>query len=391
MNASSENSADIIIIGAGLAGTAAACVLGGQGYRVALIDTRPACPPVFKAEKIEPDQAEAFRKFGIFEHLLPKARRIREVQSNYEGRLFRVAPSQEYGMAYCDMVNSLRERLPQTVQFKLGRVVQIANSDDVQRVRLETGEELTARLVVVACGLNAEIPASLDLKRVAVQRNQSVAAGFTIEPANGGAFGFDSLTYYPSSIAIGLDYITFFPVGETMRANLFAFSRADDPWLRRVVQAPGEELRKIAPNLERAVGAYRVAGKVETSLIHLYRTEGDAPPGVVLIGDASQNACPSTGTGVSKVVTDVDVLCFDCVPQWFASGGMAREKMEMFWNNPRKRETDERGLRSAAYRRRARTETSLRWRIHRARLRFGMRFGRFERLSTPQEQQEMMG
>ena len=49
--------------------------------------------------------------------------------------------------------------------------------------------------------------------------------------------------------------------------------------------------------------------------------------GLVLLGDAFQSVCPTTGTGLSKVLTDVDVFCHDCVPDWLATSGMGIEKL----------------------------------------------------------------
>lgn len=65
MNASTD--ADVVIVGAGLAGASAATVLARKGVRVMLIDSRQTYPACFKAEKIEPDQAELFRKFGLID------------------------------------------------------------------------------------------------------------------------------------------------------------------------------------------------------------------------------------------------------------------------------------------------------------------------------------
>ena len=51
-----NRSADIIVVGAGLAGVTAATVLGQQGRKVILVDPRPSYPSVFKAEKIHAHQ-----------------------------------------------------------------------------------------------------------------------------------------------------------------------------------------------------------------------------------------------------------------------------------------------------------------------------------------------
>ncbi|MGA7924669.1 MAG: FAD/NAD(P)-binding protein, partial [Candidatus Sulfotelmatobacter sp.] len=257
-NGSPDSSTQIIVVGAGLAGTTAAAVLGQQGWRVLLVDPRPSCPPVFKAEKIEPDQAQLFRKFGLLEHLVLKAGRVREIQSYYNGRLFGVTPIEQYGIYYSDMVNALRARLPASVEFKLGRVVQISNGAELQRVRMDGGEERACRLVVLACGLSAEILAGLGLRRISIQKNQSVAIGFTISPPEGLLFPFDALTYHPTRCAAGIDYLSLFPIRQTKRANLFAFPTANDPWVRQFISHPSQMLEHCLPKLHRAIGEYRV-------------------------------------------------------------------------------------------------------------------------------------
>jgi 2-polyprenyl-6-methoxyphenol hydroxylase-like FAD-dependent oxidoreductase len=370
-----SNPDNIIVVGAGLAGTTAAAVLGQQGYRVTLVDPRPCCPPVFKAEKIEPDQVRLLRKLGLLERLLPRAGRIREVRAYYNGRLFGTSQTEQYGTYYSDMVNALRANLSATVDFKLERVVHIANHADLQRVKLASGEELISRLVVLACGLNADIPLSLGLKRSYVQKRQSAALAFTISRSDAQPFPFDSITYYTVSPELGIDYLTLFPIGQAVRANLFAFP-SDDSWIREFVLDPDKGLQRCIPKLHRAIGEYRVTSKAETAVVHLYRTAGEPPPGVVLIGDAAQNVCPSTGMGLTKILTDVDVLCSECMPLWFKSDGMGVDKLSSFFDNPRKRAVDLKALRNAYYRRQASTGRSLKWKIHRTRLHLGMQFKR---------------
>ena len=85
----------------------------------------------------------------------------------------------------------------------------------------------------------------------------------------------------------------------------------------------------------------------------------------MLIGDAFQSVCPSTGTGLSKVLTDVDILCSSCIPGWFSSPGMGERKIESFYAEARKRDEDRSSVSRAAYRRQLSTDSSLRWMIHR--------------------------
>lgn len=373
---------EVIVVGAGLAGTTAALLLGAQARRVMLVDVRQSCPPVFKAEKIEPEQVQLLEKFGLLQPLLPRAGRIQEIRSYYNGRHFRTAAAKQYGLSYSDIVNPLRGCLNGAVQFKLGRVTSVENSSDLQFVTLDNGERLVTRLVVLACGLNGELLADLGLERVMICKNHSEAVAFTLAKPNGTLFDFDAATCFPPSQKPSVDYLSLFRIGNTMRANLFAFPGFGESWSRRFLQYPERELEVCFPYFRLAVGGYKIVSKIETSLIHLYRTEGDPVPGVVLIGDACANVCPSTGMGLSKVFTDVDVLCSECVPRWLETPGMGANKLADYYNDPRKCAVDAKAFHDAQYRRRARTDRSFRWKIHRARLGFEMRFGNPARTAT---------
>jgi 2-polyprenyl-6-methoxyphenol hydroxylase-like FAD-dependent oxidoreductase len=366
-------SADIVVVGAGAAGTLASAMLGRQGSRVILVDPRPSCAPIFKAEKIERDQVRLLRKFGLLEHLMPYTGRVREVQAAYNGRVFRVSPIEQYGFAYADMVNALRTHLPATVTCKLGHVQRIVNNADIQRVQLAGGEELTSRLVVLACGISHTLQTSLGLNRRVIQKDQCFVFGFNVAASKGQAFDFDAVTYYPTTPADRIDYLTLFNLPQTMRANLFVFRSASDPWVRRFLQEPESMLGQAFPKLTRVIGEYRMVSKIDSGCVDLYSMDGAPQPGVVLIGDAYQSACPATGLGLYKILTDVDVLS-ECIPFWLATPGIGLDKLSRFYNHPRKRSMDLRVIRSAIYQRRAAFDRSLRWRIHRLLLHLKWRF-----------------
>ena len=112
---------DVIILGAGLAGAAAAAVLGRDGYPVSLIDPKPQCSPAFKAEKIEPDQADAFRRLGLMQEILPKTAAITKISEAHNGRVLRVVPIEQYGIFYQDMVNTVPRQIPDTIELRVAR------------------------------------------------------------------------------------------------------------------------------------------------------------------------------------------------------------------------------------------------------------------------------
>jgi 2-polyprenyl-6-methoxyphenol hydroxylase-like FAD-dependent oxidoreductase len=371
--ASSDVSSEIIIVGAGLAGSALAAVLGQQGRRVILVDPHSTCPPVFKAEKLDVDQVDLLRKFGLLESLFPNSGRWNEVQMGYDGRIFRTVRVEQYGINYAEMVNALRAQGRPGVDYRRGRVEQIANTGHTQRVKLTGGEELTARLVVLASGISGGLEASLGLRRRMVQREQSLVLGFDLAPAPAQSFNFGSIAYYSISPSTRIGYLTLFKIRNTMRANLFVFRSAYDPWVREFILEPERMLRRYLPKLTGVTGEYRVISKVESGQADLYRVDGNPQPGVVLIGDAFQSVCPSTGLGLDKILTDVDVLS-TCVSRWLATPGMGADKLADFYNHPRKVATDSRALQRAHHHRSAAIDSSLRWRIHRVLLHFKWRF-----------------
>jgi len=154
-----------------------------------------------------------------------------------------------------------------------------------------------------------------------------------------------------------------------MRANLFVFRSAGGPWIREFILEPDRMLRDSLPKLDHVTGEFRVISKVESGGGDLYRVDGEPQPGLVLIGDAFQSVCPSTGMGLDKVLIDVDVLS-ECVQLWLATPGMGTEKLADFYNHPLKLATDLQALHRARYQRQAATDPSLRWRIYRLLLKF---------------------
>ena len=362
---SSDVSAEIIIVGAGMAGTTLAAVLGGQGRRVILVDPHPRCPRIFKAEKVDQEPAGLLRKFGLLEHLFPHSSRWSEVRVGFDGRIFKTLRTEQYGLNYGDMVNALRANLPSVVENRCESVGLIANSGQVQRIKLRGGEELTCRLVVLASGASSELLANLKLQRRVVEKDQSVVLGFDVAASLAQPFDFDSVVYYSVGPSTRIGYLTLFKVRDTMRANLFVYRSAYDPWVREFIMKPDSMLRRHLPGLSRVIGNFQVVSHVETGHIDLYRVDGNPQPGVALIGDAFQSTCPATGLGLSKVLTDVDILS-TCIPRWLATPGMGNEKLIDLYHHPRKLALDSRALRRAHDERCVAVDPSLRWQIHRS-------------------------
>src|SRR5262249_44014999 len=159
------------------------------------------------------------------------------------------------------------------------KVTDIANSDERQRVMLSTGEEISARLVVVANGLNVGLRHKLGMARKDISKTHSIMLGFDLAPAGRASFSFPALTYYGQDPSDRTAYITLFPIQQRMRANLCIYRDMDDPWLRAFRAAPRETLRALMPGLERIIGVYDVPGQVQVRPADLYVTTGVAQAG----------------------------------------------------------------------------------------------------------------
>jgi 2-polyprenyl-6-methoxyphenol hydroxylase-like FAD-dependent oxidoreductase len=374
------NQADVIIIGAGVGGATAAHALGRRGMKVALLDAKDPCAPVFKAEKMWPGNLEIFEKYGVKRAALSVATPIREVVEARAGRVLSAIQTGEYGMYYQDLVNALRKGLPESVDFRVTRVLDVQVSPDVQRVTVTGGEVIEGRLVIVASGGGAALTDKLGFERRVIREGQSTGFGFDVARADGARFPFDALTYMSSGYEARMGYCTFFPIGDVMRANMFVFRSAKDEWVRRMIKEPRDTLSAALPGLEKILGPFVVPEKVETAGIDLWRVEnGHEKDGIVLIGDAFQGVCPSTGTGFDKVLGDADVLCSTHVPEWLATPGMGKEKIARFYADPRKQEVDRYSLQKGQYERWAATSPSWSAGLHRTKLAAGQYIGAFRK------------
>jgi 2-polyprenyl-6-methoxyphenol hydroxylase-like FAD-dependent oxidoreductase len=364
-----------VIVGAGMAGAVAARLLARLGLCVALVDPQPRCNPCFKAEKIEPDQCELLEKFGLMHALVPHSGRIREVLEAKDGRILRRLVLEQHGIRYHDMVNLLRDQIPGEVEFRLGRVRDVVSGPDRQRVLLADGGEIEARLVVLASGTAGQLASRVGPPRQSIQSEQSVSFGFDVARSDGRPFAFDSVTYYPDGHRSRVGYLSLFPIGDVMRANLFTFWSLRGDQATAFVREPRATLESVLPRLSRLIGTIEVVGRVESARVDLFSVEPRPQAGLVPIADAFQSVCPSTGSGLSKVLTDVDVLCHEMVPEWLSSPGLGADKVARWYAHPRKLAVDERSLSGAEYRRRVSLDGSLRWRAHRARVYSSMRLG----------------
>ncbi len=366
MTSPSVLTVDVAIVGAGVAGTSAATILSRAGIDTALIDPRPTHPDEFRAEKLVQAQMDIVDRIGLGPTIRAATTRADEMWVARFGRVVEKLASTEYGFAYGDLANALRRDLPDRVHRVQGRVASLETSDDRQRVHLPDGSLIEARLIILATGQGATLHRQLDIRRQVRSPAHSMSVGFDFSvPAQSSPF--PALTYYVEHFGRRLAHMTVFPIGETIRGNIFAFPEASDDWPRAFRKAPDETLRALFPGFCRLYPTMSVASAVDLRPIDLLESEGHRRPGIALIGDAFSVVCPVPGDGLTKVFTDVDRLCRTHIPAWLATPGMGVPKIDAFYDDPIKRKVDEDSMARSEFGREFATNRQLGWSLRRTR------------------------
>ena len=202
---------------------------------------------------------------------------------------------------YDMLVNTMRAQIPRDVATIHAKCSGIANSAERQKVELSTGEEISARLVVLANGLNIGLRHMLGIKRHVISECHSVTLGFDVVPVGRAGFGSPALTHWPKRTGARMAYLSTFLIGGKMRANIIVYCDITHPWLQRFKQAPEATMLALMPGLQGMMGEFKVNGPVKVRPADLCVTDGYLQPGIVLAGDAFSTSCPAAGTGTIKV------------------------------------------------------------------------------------------
>jgi 2-polyprenyl-6-methoxyphenol hydroxylase-like FAD-dependent oxidoreductase len=364
---------DIAIVGGGLAGSTAAAMLGRAGIAAILIDPHTIYPPDLRCEKLSGNQVDILRKTGIAEETLRATTHDGHIWIARFGYLVDKKPSDQHGIMYDTLINTIRAQIPGDVEIIHAKATAVSTTAERQKVVLSNGEEISARLVILANGLNIGLRNTLGIERCIVSECHSITAAFDLKPVGRTAFDFPALTYYPERSADRMAYLTLFPIANVMRANLMVYRTMHDPWLRELRRDPQAALFSLMPRLRAITGEMEVAGPVKIRPADLYVTTGHLQAGIVLVGDAFATSCPAAGTGADKVFTDVERLCNVYIPKWLASDGMGQKKIAAFYGDPDKTACDAWSSEKAFRLRSLSTSDGLAWRAQRW-IRFIVRF-----------------
>ena len=311
---------DVAVVGAGLAGTLCASMLGEAGYRVALIDPHETYPRDFRCEKLEADHLRVLRKTGAANALLAIATPMDTLWVARFGHLLDIQPFEQCGFRYEDMVNAFRRSTARQVTWVRDKVTDILQEEAGRRLVLREGSSLAARLVILASGLNRVLSRSLGIERKTHPRH-SICIGFDMQAKETADFAFRALQYNPELASKSVGYLSLFNIGQAMRANLFVYHDLHSAVIDGFRTDPVKALKALLPRLTPLIGDFTIDASVRIRPTDLESPCYRALPGIVMVGDACFVPCPATGKGAHKAMMDAERLCHEYVPRWLAAGG----------------------------------------------------------------------
>lgn len=356
---------DVAIVGAGAGGALAAAMLGRAGHRVCLIDPVREVGSQFRCEKLEAAHIGALRRAGLLDAVSGQGERYDTIWIARQGHLVERRPRTEYGFDYAQLVTALRDLVPASVARIVDQVTAVTPGADASALTLAEGQALSARLVILATGLQPALAESMGMSRQVVSANHSISIGFDVAPVGRPRFDFDALTYFGEHPEHRVSYITFFPVQGHIRANLFVYRDRNDPWLADFRRDPGAAIAAVLPRLHKLTGAFEILDTPRMRPVDLVDTVGLDKPGVVLIGDAFSTACPVSGTGAAKALVDAERLCNGFVPGWLKQRDITAADIAGFYADPEKVASDQYSRNLSLSAKRLALEPSLAWEAYR--------------------------
>lgn len=85
--------------------------------------------------------------------------------------------------------------------------------------------------------------------------------------------------------------------------------------------------------------------------------------GLVFIDDAHQTPCPAAGTGINRLLTDVQKLTAHA-KRWSEAGDFSAARLAAFYGDPVKRQMDDQAIHDAMFRRGISANPALIWSLH---------------------------
>lgn len=322
----------VVLVGAGLVGAAAALALGRQGLRVALIERQP--PPMpddawdTRIYAISPSSQRFLERTGAWQRL--DAGRIQpvfrmDVAGDVSGALR--LDAYEAGVSHLATIlesSRLQAALWQAIEADgnvalhcPASIAVLERDGRITRITLDDGSLLEAELVVGADGAASRIREWAGLGSTLTPYGQSgVVANFTCGiPHRGTAFqwfsGSDILAWLPlagHATPRGLQPAAArsFPSGGNLISMVWSTqSTHADELVALEPEALAEKVQAAGHN---RLGALHPLTPAAAFPLRLIRVASVVAPGIALIGDAAHGVHPLAGQGVNLGFGDAEAL-----------------------------------------------------------------------------------
>jgi ubiquinone biosynthesis UbiH/UbiF/VisC/COQ6 family hydroxylase len=320
---------DVIVLGAGLAGSAFAAALRGSNLKIAIVEARPPQRPAgwdARIYAISPANADFLTHIGIWPHL--DASRTTpvydmEVHGDTGGRLhFSAYDCGLRELAWIVESSLMQQELWETVkrQHNVSLLcpatpAALALDEDAARLTLADGRRLEARLIVGADGRDSWLrqAADIDAHDTHYQEKGVVANFRCTKPHHNRAFQWfrddGVLAYLPLP---GNQISIVWSAADAFADSLLALT--PEALSARVAAAGGERL-----------GALELITPATAFPLRLMRVSPIVQPRLALIGDAAHAIHPLSGHGINLGYQDARELAaqLHALPAWRDPGEVA--------------------------------------------------------------------
>ncbi len=349
---------DLAVIGAGFCGSVLALRADEMGLRVRVFDTQDRYPDHFRAEKLETDQYDALTALGLVGLVRPKDSpqidRVYSFRGNAESMN---RHAKHRGIHYADTVNAFRDVLRERQLLAVRKIAAIRDGNVSSEVEFDDGSRIAASIVALTTGMGAGLRKSLRLEPGEQEKLVSTTFGFDIEPQSATGPAFTAFNIKPDRFSKGLQYVTFFPVGERMRANLFTCWDPHSDAAKQLKADPLGEIARLFPGHAGRIGSLEMSSDLQAYTTRYYRMNVQHLARTVLMGDAFQSVSPATGMGLSKCLVDVQVLA-GLLPR-LLEDSRALVPLDEYYRDERKTQTDDEALQRWRWENEASTSRSL--------------------------------
>lgn len=359
--AENNNYYDVVIVGGGIAGSCAAAFLSDSKYKSVLVDPNEVLPKDFRCEKFNRDQMATLERLGFSQKIYETCTPLDDIWIARRGKLVNKMSYPHYGFSYETAINAIRGYIDKPNQMIVSKVKSIEKQGDIQKLVLADGQELEAKLVVLSNGLNPGLRKQLGTTQTMMSKNHEMVLGFDIMPVEGNVFEFDSLTFWPEKASEKLAYFTIFRCDDGFRVNTFGYWEKHDPIMQAFKSEPEKTLAKLMPSLEGMIGKFEVKSRVHVRPVDIYQNNPGKCDGVVFVGDAYSTSCPGAGTGTTKAVNDVEILCKKYIPKWLEAKQINSHMIDEFYSDEDKRSADDESFHQAFFLQSISMDKSLIW------------------------------